>query len=166
MRSSPIALLLALPLGVSLPASPASAGPLAPSRASQVAVLHPTVTGSSPCGSSAYPVDGMRTSSGAIVPFEIPPKKVFVVTSVDVFGSADPNRHYRFALALATTPSIPGGYLVVGEAVTDAAGYYAGSVSVPTGAVVPPGALLCAQLTGPTNEPTFMRVHGFFAKNK
>jgi hypothetical protein len=39
-------------------------------------------------------------------------------------------------------------------------------VTVPSGAIVPAGALLCAQIDGPSEEPTFMRVHGFFAKDK
>lgn len=161
MRVAALALLV-----VALSSSPASAGPLAPTRASQVVVLHPSTVSDSPCGVTAYPVDGMRKSNGLVEPFVIPPKQVFVVTSADVYGSAEPSRHYRFVLVIDSSDPIPGGALLIGEAETDAAGYYAGSVSVPSGVVVPPGALLCAQIDGPTEEPTIMRVHGFFAKDK
>jgi hypothetical protein len=158
---------LALPL-LALLAPPASGGPLVPTRASQVVVLSPSAVDDSACGADAYPVDTMRTSDGQLAPFAIPAKQVFVVTSVDVFGSADePNRRYHFNLTLDSSATIPGGSLVVGDAgLTDAAGNYAGSVTVPSGAIVPAGALLCAQIDGPSEEPTFMRVHGFFAKDK
>jgi hypothetical protein len=158
---------LALPL-LALLAPPAAAGPLVPTRASQVVALNPTPVTDSGCGASAYPVDNMRTSDGQLVPFTIPLNQVFVVTSMDVFGQADePNRRYFFALFIDTSPSVPGGSLVVGDAgLTDASGNYSGSVTVPTGVVVPPGVLLCAQIDGPAEEPTFTRVHGFFAKDK
>lgn len=157
---------VALPL-LALLAAPAFGGPLVPTRASQVVVLNPTAVTDSACGSTAYPVDNMRTSTGEVVPFVIPPKQVFVVTSADVFGSAStPSRNYRFTLSIDSSPPIPGGALLIGAAPSDAAGYYAGSVSVPSGVVVPAGALLCARIDGPDEEPTFMRVHGFFAKDK
>lgn len=151
---------------LALLAPPASGGPLAPTRASQIAVLHPTAVTDSPCGMDAYPVNNMRISSGDVLPFTIPPKQVFVVTSADAFGSAQPNSRYFFSLSLEASLPFVSGSILVGEAATDASGYYAGSVSVPSGVVVPPGALLCAKVDGPTNEPTFIRVHGFFAKDK
>jgi hypothetical protein len=149
-------------------ALPAAAGPLAPTKASQVAILVPTATTKSGCGANAYPVDTMRKSDGTVVPFVIPPKEVFVVTSLDVFGEAqEPNRRYFFSLSIDNTPGVPGGTLVIGDAgLTDSAGGYAGSVTVPTGAIVPSGVLLCSKIGGPSEEPTFMRVHGFFAKAK
>jgi hypothetical protein len=149
-------------------ALPAAAGPLVPTRPSQVVVLVPTATDKSPCNVTGYPVDQMRASDGTVSPFVIPEKQVFVVTSVDVFGSADePNRRYFFSLGLNGDGPVPGGTLVVGDAgLTDAFGGYSGSVTVPTGVVVPRGQLLCARLSGPNDEPTFMRVHGFFAKDK
>lgn len=149
-------------------ALPASAGPLVPTRPSQIVTLSPTAVTDSGCGTSAYPVDTMRKSDGSLVPFVVPPKQVFIVTSMDVFGSADaPSRHYSFQLSIDNSPSIPGGSILVGDAgLTDADGSYAGSVTAPTGVVVPPGALLCASLEGPNAEPTFTRVHGFFAKDK
>jgi len=147
-------------------APPASGGPLAPTRASQVVVLHPTAVTDSPCGLNAYPVNNMRRSSGDVVPFAIPPKQVFVVTSADVFGSAQPNSRYFFSLSVEGSLPLVSGSILVGEAATDASGYYAGSVSVPSGVVVPPGALLCAAVGGPSEEPTFIRVHGFFAKDR
>ena len=151
-----------------LTALPAAAGPLAPTKASQVATLVPTATTKSGCGANAYPVDTMRKSDGTVEPFGVPAKEVFVVTSIDVFGEAEePNRRYFFSLSIDNTPGIPGGTLVVGDAgLTDSAGGYAGSVTVPTGAIVPSGALLCSKIDGPAEEPTFMRVHGFFAKAK
>ena len=159
--------LLAVAL-LSVSALPAAAGPLAPTKASQVAVLMPTATDKSSCGQNAYPVDTMRKSDGTVEPFVVPPKEVFVVTSMDVFGSADePNRRYFFSLSIDNTPAIAGGTLVVGDAgLTDSTGGYAGSVSVPTGAIVPSGAQLCSKIDGPSEEPTFVRVHGFFAKAK
>jgi hypothetical protein len=158
---------LALPLLAALAAS-ASAGPLAPSRPSQIATLVATAVLDSACGATAYPVDTMRKADGSVVPFVVPPKQIFVVTSMDVFGSADQaNRRYLFALLVDNAPNIPGGALLVGDAgLTDASGNYAGSVAVPNGVPVPPGAVLCARIDGPTDEPTFTRVHGFFAKDK
>jgi hypothetical protein len=161
MRAALVSPLLALL------ATQASAGPLAPTRASQVVVLHPTAVTDSACGSTAYPVDNMRTSTGDVVPFAIPPRQVFVVTSADVFGSATtPSRNYSFSLSIENSAPLAGGSILIGAAPSDAAGYYAGSVSVPSGVVVPPGALLCAKIEGPNDEPTFIRVHGFFAKDK
>ena len=161
MRSLAAALLCLIAL-------PAAAGPLSPTKASQVALLMPTATTESGCGASAYPVDTMRKSDGTVVPFAVPPKEVFVVTSMDVWGDAEePNRRYFFSLSIDNSPGIPGGTLVVGDAgLTDSTGGYAGSVSVPTGAIVPSGVQLCAKIDGPSEEPTFVRVHGFFAKAK
>lgn len=158
---------LALPL-LAVLAGPAAAGSLVPTRASQVVVLNPTAVTDSGCGVTAYPVDSMRTSDGLVAPFVIPPNQVFVVTSMDVFGQADePNRRYFFSLTIDSSPPIPGGTVVVGDAgLTDASGNYSGSVTVPTGVVIPPGVLLCARIDGPAEEPTFTRVHGFFAKDK
>jgi hypothetical protein len=149
-------------------ALPAAAGPLVPTKASQVAILLPTATTESGCGPNAYPVDTMRKSDGTVVPFVVAPKEVFVVTSVDVWGEAEePNRRYYFSLGIDNTPGIPGGTLVVGDAgLTDSSGGYAASMTVPTGAIVPSGVLLCSKIDGPAEEPTFVRVHGFFSKAK
>jgi hypothetical protein len=157
---------LALPL-LAL-AVPASAGPLAPTRPSQVVTLLTSAVTDSACGSTAYPVDLMRIADGSVVPFEAPPKQVFVVTSMEVYGVAsEVNRRYRFALLVENSPPIVGGSLLHGDAgLTDAAGNYAASVVEPTGVVVPPGALLCSQVDGPSEQPAHARVHGFFTKNK
>jgi len=132
-----------------------------------VTLLTSTVSDSA-CGLTAYPVNLMRITDGSVVPFEVPPKQVFVVTSMEVYGVAsEANRRYRFSLLVDNAPPIVGGSLLHGDAgLTDAAGNYVGSVVEPTGVVVPPGAVLCSQVDGPSEHPAHTRVHGFFTKNK
>ncbi len=109
-----------------------------PAKASQIVTLTTSAVPGAPCGANERAVDAMRLADGSSQPFVIPPGKVLVITSVNFFGSgATPGRRYFFRL------SIPGiGVVVAGDAgVADAfAGGFAGSVTVPNGAVNQAGA--------------------------
>lgn len=164
-----LSLFLALVLAAAA-VTPALAGPLAPSKPSDVVTLMPNASDGSngSCNSPELRVDGViDTSDGSLSPFTIPPKEVLVLTGgtwSDTSVTPNANAFLLLSLRTATTSN----NLVATTAVrSDAAGVAAGAFTLEPGIVIKPGASLCAVLdVAGTDTVVFPRLTGFLAKDK
>jgi hypothetical protein len=136
-------------------AAPAAAGPLTPTRPSDVVTL---VNGAgNPCTVTGSALDLRVQPDGTRVPFAVPPGRVLVVTGID-FTTPD---------AAATDVELfverpPDASQVF---VTSTAG--GGSASIPD-VIVGSGSALCVRAVpkGGGASPVLAVVHGFLAKDK
>ena len=146
------------------------AGPLAPSKPSDVVTLMPNPSDGSngSCSSPELRVDGIiDTTDGSLSSFTIPPKEVLVLTGgtwVDTSVTPNANAFLLLSLRTGTTSN----NLVATTAVrSDAAGVAAGAFTLEPGIVIKPGASLCAVLdVAGTDTVVFPRLTGFLAKDK
>jgi hypothetical protein len=148
-------------------AVPASAGPLAPSKPSQLvtvrAVSEPCPIKSSPT-TTPYQLTSMSSSDGNQAAFAIPPKQVFVITSASlVVTNGDPNETAQLVVFGLNAAGTDGTVFVEGYARTDDNGFATFVQTLPTGIAVKSGVRLCA--LGTTGS-TLGAVTGFFAKDK
>ena len=147
-----------------LVATPSFAGPLAPTKASDLVVAG-TSNSAPDCPIAGRAFDVRFLPDGTEEPFVIPPKRVLVITSVDFNLSSappDPGETQTAApvVALQTgTSSVP---LLQGSAFSDTGGQVAGTMVASPGIPVRAGPALCI-LGG--NTP-YGILHGFFAKDK
>lgn len=125
------------------------AAPLAPSKPSQLVTAFIS-SGSSPACPTGiaqhFAASQLLTSSGASVPFVIPPKSVFVVTSFDYSVTAiipDGQLASVGVFAGAAGPQI--GMPSLAASLPDAADRAIGTGLVPGGLVVKPPAVLCGE---------------------
>jgi hypothetical protein len=153
-------------------ATPVLAGPLAPSKPSDIVTLVPDASGANgACGpaSQQQRVDAViNGADGSISPFTIPDKEVLVLTGgtwEDTSVAANVNVFLELSLRTATPTS---NIIVATPAVrSDAAGVVAGSFTLEPGIVIKPGVSLCASLNvAGTNTIAFPRLTGFLAKDK
>jgi hypothetical protein len=149
------------------------AGPLAPSKPSDIVTLMPDASGANgACTTSSQEqrVDAVISSAdGSLSPFTIPDKEVLVLTGGTwETVSAAPNVNVLLELRLKTASPGTNNLIVSAPAVrSDAAGIAAGSFTLEPGIVIKPGASLCASLNiGGTNTLAFPRLTGFLAKDK
>ena len=150
--------------------TPALAGPLAPSKPSDVVTLMPDASGANGACDllQEQRVDAViNTADGSISPFTIPDKEVLVLTGgtwekTSVAGNV--NVFLELSLRTASTENI----IVATPAVrSDAAGVAAGAFTLEPGIVIKPGASLCARFNvAGTNSSAFPRLTGFLAKDK
>lgn len=142
----------------------AVAGTLGPSKPSDLVVLSAS-SAQGPCAAAEFHVDTMRIAGVGAAPLEIPKKRVLVITSVGFRGTGDADTHYFFLLSVAGE-----GPLVLGDAgFSDATGgQVVGSIVVPHGVVVMPGDELCSSIqhNNSTDRGAFVRIHGYFAKDR
>jgi len=151
-------------------ATPVLAGPLAPSKPSDIVTLMPNAGDGSngACGLQEQRVDAVISGAdGSLSPFTIPDKEVLVLTGgtwEDVSVSGNVNVFLELRLKTASTNN----FIVATPAVrSDAAGVVAGSFTLAPGIVIKPGASLCATLNvAGTNTVAFPRLTGFLAKDK
>jgi hypothetical protein len=144
------------------------AGDLAPKKASDIVVLDATlgfVDPQPPCPAGSRFINTRTLSDDSVEPFSIPEGQVLVITSADFYAEQGvPDRNYEFQI-FATGP---GGPLVAANGKADASGQVVAAITIPSGVVIKSGVDLCASagsLAVP-NIPSFVRVHGFFAKDK
>ena len=165
-----ISRLLALVL-TAVVVTPALAGPLAPSKPSDIVTLMPDGSGANgACGLATQEqrVDAViNGADGSLSPFTIPDKEVLVLTGgtwADVSAGGNVNVFLELSLKTASTSNL----IVATPAVrSDAAGVVAGSFTLEPGIVIKPGASLCASLiVAGTNTLAFPRLTGFLAKDK
>ena len=146
------------------------AGPLAPSKPSDVVTLMPNLSDGSngSCNSPELRVDGVIDSTdGSLSPFTIPAKEVLALTGGTwSHKSVTPNANAFLELSLRTGTT--SNNLVATTAVrSDAAGVAAGTFTLEPGIVIKPGASLCAVLdVAGTDAVVFPRLTGFLAKDK
>ena len=156
--------------GIALRApDPAIAAPLAPTKPTQ-AVTVQSLTQSAFCvpgePTLGRRVDIKQNGDGTIEPFTIPPKTVFVVTSIDLAQQAPASRHITGSLYVASAQQVGAGSVVaIVPAQSDADGIGNGTMTLPSGFPVKSGANLCF-LTFPPAGSVAALVHGFFAKDK
>ena len=146
------------------------AGPLAPTKASQVVTVA-TTPGSPVCpfGSTGKVIDTLQKPDATTASFSIPPGSVLVITEVEISASkaSSAGDLCEIDLILGTASSFS--RVATHEALCDASGEISGTLTVPTGAVVKPGSALCAvgfdATLGVPLGGTFAVVHGFLAKD-
>ena len=144
----------------------ASAGPLAPSKPSQLVVAR---AASTPCPVDGFPTSNpfeitwMSTPDGTPVPFAIPAKQMLVVTSVSLVTTGGVANATAQLLLIAVASPTELSVLAEGYARTDANGLATYQQSFPTGVAVRSGVTLC--IAGTTGS-TLGSVTGFFAKDK
>jgi hypothetical protein len=158
--------LLALPFL----ASPAlAAGPLAPTRASEVVQLFASFNPPGCTASAAgATLDTRVLPDGTYAPLVIPPKRVLVITDVRwIANTLEPNE--EIWVFLRPGPPQPGfGSLPLAGARSDANGRAAGQAHLDPGIVVRSLADLCVTLSdsGGPKAPGNLAGSGFFAKDK
>jgi hypothetical protein len=147
------------------------AGPLAPSKPSDIVTLMPDASGANGAcgpGTQQQRVDAIiNGADGSISPFTIPDKEVLVLTGgtwEDLSAGANVNVFLELSLRTANTNN----FLAATPAIrSDAAGFAAGSFTLEPGIVIKPGASLCASFNvDGTNTLAFPRLTGFLAKDK
>jgi hypothetical protein len=139
----------------------AQAAALAPAKASDLVVVYSKVPAAS-CPVAGRPFDTRVLADGTEVPFVIPEKRVFVITSFAfTIGSGAPAGENAAPTVTAQTAvtSVP---LIIGFGTTDSNGDVAGTVVLPTGVAVKPGPTLC--IAGGTTPNGILQ--GYFAKDK
>lgn len=165
MQRLPSALGLATPLV--LLAAPLHAGPLAPTKASQVVTLTRTSTTCGPPGS--YELEQVLPD-GSLAPFAIPEKSVLVVTGYQVSqngnGGAIAGHTILFGLLAA------GVNQALETVVADPNSAYSATRSLAPGIIVASGMQLCVVAQDVSNAFAGQsngfgaRVYGFIAKDK
>jgi hypothetical protein len=146
-------------------AVPAAAGPLAPSKPSQLVTARSVST---PCPTvhpaelTPYAIDSMTTIDARDVPFAIPPKQAFVITHVHLAaGNATPNT--QIGVFLIAVVGTNGGVLAEAAVQTDGAGRGSTSFDLPTGIAVREGTTICGSSADGSG---FASVTGYFTKDK
>jgi hypothetical protein len=151
-------------------ASGAAAAPLAPSKPSQLADLTTDYSASCPSNAKAYVVNRISKSDGTQAAFTIPEKQVFVVTGFEISTQLLTSGH-RYETGLfrqdPASPNVLSSISFVDD-VSNGNGRLV--LTLPSGAVVKSGILLCAIVIdfdggGAISFPSVL-VHGFFTKDK
>jgi hypothetical protein len=152
---------------LALSSAAALAGPLAPSRPSQLVSAYAVsqVCAFDPNGvnNTPYQISRMTGIDGVDAPFVIPPKQVFVITSVRfTFGGPVPGTIVNLQLL---SFDATGNYGLLAEARATAESDQVGQADVllPTGIPVRADKTLC--IIGSSGATGGM-VHGFFAKDR
>jgi hypothetical protein len=153
-RSCLLCSLLLIPL-----ATRTLAAALAPAKASDVVGL---ISGLVDCSVGGKLIGERILPTGGLVPFEIPPKHVFVMTSAEIeISGIGAGERVRATLFVETSPTV-GSAVALADAVGGAGGIAIGSLTAPTGIIVARGSRLCVSSAGPAGA----YVQGFFAKDK
>jgi hypothetical protein len=147
--------------------SPAAIADVTPANPSDIVTLDTTlgfVDPQPPCPGNTRLVDSRILSDDTVVPFSIPAGMVLVINSADFYGSGLADRNYEFQLF----GTGPGGPLVVANGRSDPTGQVMGNVTLRTGVVVKPDVILCARAVSLSvgQIPAFVRVHGFFTRDR
>jgi hypothetical protein len=146
-------------------ALPASAGPLAPTKPSQLVTARALGTDcpfdDGEPSSSAKLIDSMTTIEGTSQPFVIPPKQALVITGVHILAGGAPDTTVGMNLLVLNGPGVA--VLIERSGRTDAGGNVTIDVTLPTGLPVRAGNQLCvaSSLVGVGGSVT-----GFFVKDK
>jgi hypothetical protein len=145
------------------------AGPLAPTKASQVVTL--TASGSAVCPLTpdGVVIDTLNKPDATMASFSIPPGSVLVITQVEMttINTSAAGDQCEVGLELQTANSLS--FLADHNDLCNARGQIVGTQTFPTGAVVKPGSALCVvgfDLSHgfPLNAAVTV-VHGFFAND-
>ena len=146
-------------------ASVTHAAPLAPTVASQLVTVSGGPTECGP-GSASKIIDQRQNGDGTTSPFVIPAKTVFVITAFEyLFTGASASQNIYATLAVTDAGLTTSSIVSSPTAPSDSTGRGGGTLQLPSGFAVKPGAKLCFTIsTGNNGIAGF--VHGFFAKDK
>ena len=153
---------------IAVVASAAAAGPLVPTRPSQLVTVRALRGGSQPCPidpsgdlNEPFQIDLMANLEGPQRPLVIPDGKVLVITHVHLTTEDAPaNTNVKLAVIAVTGQDL--GVLAETDAITNGDGFASADFDLPSGIAVRPGQPLCAAGQG----TTFGTVSGFFAKDR
>jgi hypothetical protein len=160
---------LAASLALVFLAAPSAAGPLQPTRASQLVTAYGGADAPAACGATVFSrVDKIGNPDGSSASFVIPPKSVFVITDIAVSGSGGTPGNLATVSVLAVDPANPPAPGAIGahaaaSGVIDPIGNFQGTATIPNGLVVKSPALLCYTSVTPSVS---VIAHGYFAKDK
>jgi hypothetical protein len=144
--------------------SPASAGPLVPTKPSQIVAAQGTSASVCPNRPTAFHVNALHLPTGSQASLAIPPKSVFVVTGVDVALLGGEAGAMEPVIVFATDAAGNLGSLVRTGGIAGSDGGLIANVALATGFVLQPPANLCFEmLEGRTGSVV---AHGFFAKDR
>jgi hypothetical protein len=145
------------------------AGPLAPTKASQVVTVTPSGNTVCPLTPNGLVIDTLNKPDATTASFSIPPGSVLVITQVEMttIDWSAAGDQCEVGLELQTANSLS--FLAHHDDLCNARGQIVATQTFPTGAVVKPGSALCVvgfDLShgfplGGANAV----VHGFFAKD-
>jgi hypothetical protein len=153
-------------LAAAFAAAPAVAGPLAPSKPSQLVTVRYLETGcplaAPDPGTTANALDEMSTLEGLQQPFVIPPRQALVITSVNftVVGEAGDS----FGMNLIAVNGTQRAVLAQALVKTEAEGVGSLTIPIPTGIAIREGNALC--MVASAGGTPAGAVTGFFAKDK
>jgi hypothetical protein len=140
-------------LALSVSGTPAVAGVLQPTKASQLVTLL-----NGPPSGGCYPMTSQVQPDGTLAPFTIPPKQVLIVTSGSITVSGNPNQTNFLFFTV-------GGQVFTSHSVEmDAAGFADATVSIPNGFAVSSGNTIC--LSAAVASTVNGELHGFLAPDK
>jgi hypothetical protein len=147
-------------------AAPALAGPLAPSKPSQLVTAR-VVDSDCPLaepdpGTTANMMDEMSTLEGLQQPFIIPPRQVLVITAVNFVAVGTPGDSY--GMNLIAVNGTERAVLAQGLVKTEAEGVGSTTINLPSGIAVREGNALC--VVGSAGSGPFGAVTGYFAKDR
>jgi len=114
------------------------------------------------CRTSLLAFDAMVTAEGFATPLVIPPKQVFVATSLDWAGTGFTASRMAFVSLYLQHGQSSGPVVLQASALADANGAAGGNVVIPNGLTVHAGKILC--LSGLGTAGGFL--HGYFTKDK
>jgi hypothetical protein len=142
------------------PALRAPAAALAPAKPSDLVTV---IIAGAECATGGSYLNDRVLPNGSVTPFEIPAKRVFVVTSaeVEVSGIAA-GTHVRASLFVASDAPATQTVVALVDAVGGAGDLAIGSLQAPHGIVIARGSRLCINSAGTPG----LYVHGFFAKDR
>lgn len=158
--------LLGLALAAAL-ATPAGAGPLSPTKPSQLVTARVLDGDTCPLaepdpGTTASTIDDMSTLEGIQQAFVIPPRQALVITTVNfvVVGAAGD----EFGMNLIAVNGTQRAVLAQGLVKTGTEGVGSVTINLPTGIAVREGNALC--MVSSAGGSPFGAVTGFFTKAK
>ena len=151
---------------VSLLATAASAGAVAPRHISDIRTLATDSLNGTVCtaGGGGFIIDQQVNPDGTSSPFSIPAGSVFIVTSWEwSITEVAPSEVAQVQLVISPG-TLPKNNLSFGSAQADSNGFAQGNTQTPEGIVVASGASLCIRWNAPWQFGQLVRVHGFLAK--
>jgi len=154
--------LLFVALLSSLSLAEATAGPLAPTKASDLVTA--TKSGAAPaCPVTGLEVDWRLLEDGTIAPFVVPPGQVFVLTGYEFHHNAAlPNGSQVLGQVSIQTPTAVAFVSSTSVIMTDFNGF--SHVQLPSGIAVKPPAKVCLTAGNPAQSD--LTLHGFLVRDK
>ena len=144
--------------------SSAIAGPLAPSKPSQLVSLR---NGGYYCGPGVtYPMLNVQENGDGTetFPFAIPAGQVLIVQDVEITIDKTANTPVYISIGIGDASSSPSDDLAAGAGYTNPGGFTEFNFQFPNGVVIKPGKFLC--ISDPLAGVNAATAHGFLTKDR